>query len=131
MSEFEKFKNRLFEQLGKGYRVIRTEQQDFGERLIGEWKRTFPRTDRIVLVYHFSKRKPSAIDFMRFTRDFQRFHEDYDRSHYIDGGYFVTYGEYDRQEFRYVLSKQYRKIKELIKIESLKEEKSSVKERRP
>ena len=120
MSEFEKLKKSL---ANEGYKCINTRKKDFGKRLIFE-KHRRGRANFRILVYHF-KRKPSVKDFLKFIMDFEKFFEKFDKKgdYYLKGGYFVTYGEYDKKEFKYILNKLDREIAELIKVKSLKEEK--------
>lgn len=127
MSEFEKFTKEFTR---KGYK-FRTYKKAFGERLVGVWKRDFLHTDRGILIYHFSKRTPSVKDFLKFLNDFEKFLKTRSRSYAIDGGYFLTYGGYDKTEFNYVLNKLDENIKELIKIKALKGEKLTVKQKKP
>lgn len=116
MSEFERFMRGL---TNKDYKVVRTDKKAFGERLIAE-KSRWGRANFRVLVYHFSKSKPSIKDFLAFTKDFEGFFGKFDRNYYIKGGYFLTYGEYDKKEFNYILNKLDTKISKLVKIKSLK-----------
>ena len=93
MDEFEKFMKGI---TSKGYKVVRTDRKDFGERLVAHWKRTFPRTDESILIYHFSKEEPSIKDFLEFMKDFEKYKKTFSSKFNIKGGYFVTYGSYAR-----------------------------------
>jgi len=127
MTKFEKFIDKLFKQrrpIDDEYWIVRKRTRGFGERLTYEWKRHW-HNGRI-LIYHFSKRQPTSKDFLKFLRDFENFYDKYDGKYHIDGGYFVTYGKYDK-DIRYALKKIERgKMKELVTIKSLREEKPAV-----
>ena len=127
MSEFEKFKRRFVK---VGYR-FKTYKKDFGERLIGTWDRGFLRANNRILVYHFSKKKPSVTDFGEFVKDFEdfidRFGDDYD----IEGAHFVTYGEYDKRAFKLILERLNKKIRKGINIVKLREEKPKIAKVKP
>jgi len=136
MNEFDNFIDRLFKQLGKeedrDYKIVRRQKKDFGERLIAHlYRHKALRGDYRILIYHY-KRKASVKGLVRFLLDFEKFFEKFHEKgdYYVKGGYFVTYGEYDKKEFRYILNKLDGKMRELITIKSLKEEKPSVKEKK-
>lgn len=127
MGEFEKFKRRFVK---VGYR-FKTYKKDFGERLIGTWDGGFWQTNNRILVYHFSKKKPSVTNFGEFVKDFEnfidRFGDDYD----IEGAHFVTYGEYDKRAFKLILERLNKRIRKRIKIVKLKEEKPTIAKVKP
>jgi hypothetical protein len=119
MSEFDKFMKEIAR---KGYKVIRSDKRDFGERLVAELKRGTFKADYRILIYHFSRIKPSIKDFLGFMKDFEMFHKTYSSKFDIKGGYFVTYGKHDRQMKDILKNYKDREVSDLIKIKSLKEE---------
>jgi len=104
------------------YEVIRTTEKVFGERIICHLKKGWRGVDRRILIYHYSKRKPSIAEFGEFINDFEKFLEKFGGMYHVDG-YFVIHGEYDKKGFNLILNRLDSEVRKLVKIKSLKEEK--------
>jgi len=115
LSEFEKW----FKRNWKDYSFTKW-QKDFGQRLVGKYDGGTWHNDRIVLIYHFTERKPTIEDFAGFLKDFERFYDQYD-NYEMGGAYFVVYEEYDKKAFNLLLKKMDEDLKDLVKIKMLEE----------
>lgn len=111
MSEFEKW----FRRNWKDYYFTKW-QKDFGKRLVGKYDAGSWRTDRIVLIHHFTERKPTIDDFAVFLKDAERFYDQYEGDYHIDGIYLVIHEEYDKKAFRLLLNNTDEDLRDLIKI---------------
>jgi hypothetical protein len=114
LSEFDKWASRNW----KDYSFTKW-KKDFGIRLVGKYDGGSWHNNRMVLIYHFSERKPTVEDFALFLKVFGKFYDQYRRQYDIDGGYFVTYQEYDRTAFRLLLSRVDQELKDLVHIKKL------------
>ena len=99
-TEFEKWLNRNWNEY-----AFTKWRKNFGQRIMGKQDGGFWNTNRIVLIYNFSQRKPEVKDFTSFLKDSQKFFRQYENDYEIDGAYFVSYGEYDKKTFNYLLRK--------------------------
>jgi hypothetical protein len=116
LSEFEKWFNRNW----KDYSFTKW-QKDFGQRLVGKYDGGSWHNDSIVLIYHFTERKPTIEDFAGFLKDFERFYDQYEHDYDIDGAYFVVYEEYDKKAFTLLLKNMDEDLKDLVQIKMLEE----------
>lgn len=116
MSEFEKW----FKRNWKDYSFTKW-QKDFGQRLVGKYDGGTWHNDRIVLIYHFTERKPTIEDFAGFLKDFEKFYDQYEHDYEMDGAYFVVYEEYDKKAFNLLLKKMDEDLKDLVQIKMLEE----------
>lgn len=116
MNEFDKW----FRRNWKDYSFTKW-QKDFGQRLVGKYDSGTWHNNRIVLIYHFTERKPTIEDFAGFLKDFERFYDQYDDDYDIDGAYFVVYEEYDKKAFNLLLKKMDEDLKDLVQIKVLEE----------
>lgn len=82
-------------------------------------------SDRLVLIYDFSERKPSVEDFAAFLKDVERFYDNYEGNYDMDGAFFVVYDNYDKKAFRLLLRKS--EVGNVVKIKVF--EKRQVKSR--
>lgn len=115
MSEFEKWSKRNW----KNYSFTKW-KKDFGQRLVGKYEKGgFFGGKNIVLVYHFTERKPSIEDLADFIKDFERFYDQYKSDFDIDGAYLVVYEEYDKKAFSLLLKKMDEDLRGLITIKML------------
>jgi len=115
LSEFEKW----FKRNWKDYSFTKW-QKDFGQRLVGKYDGGIRHNDRIVLIYHFTERKPTIEDFAGFLKDFEKFCDQYD-DYDVDGAYFVVYEEYDKKAFNLLLRKMDEDLRDLVQIKVLEE----------
>lgn len=116
LSEFEKWLKRNW----KDYSFTRW-KKDFGQRMVGKYDGGRWHNDRIVLIYHFTQRKPTIEDFAGFLKDFENFYEQYESGYDIDGAYFVVYEEYDKKAFGLLLKKLDEELGDLVKIKIFEE----------
>ena len=116
VSAFEKWLRRKWKQ----YSFTKW-KKDFGRRLVGKYHPEFWDDDKIVLIHHFSERKPTIEDFAGFLKDFERFYERYDDDYEIDGAYLIIYKEYDKKAFNLLRRKMDNAPRELVKIKVLEE----------
>jgi len=116
VSAFEKWLRRNWKQ----YSFTKW-KKDFGRRLVGKYDGEYFDDNRIVLIHHFSERKPTIEDFAGFLKDFERFYEFYDDDYEIDGAYFIIYEEYDKKAFNLLRRRMDNAPRELVKIKVLKE----------
>jgi len=96
-------------------------KKDFGQRLVGKYDGGTWHNDRIVLIHHFSERKPTIEDFAGFIKDFERFYEYYADDYEIDGAYFMIYEKYDKKAFNLLCRKMDNDLRDLVKIKILEE----------
>lgn len=82
----------------------------------GSW-----HNDSIVLIYHFTGRRPTIEDFAGFIKDFERFYNQYEHDYDIDGAYFVVYEEYDKKAFNLLLRNMDEDLRVFIQIKMLEE----------
>lgn len=115
MNEFEKWSKRNW----KDYSFKRW-QKDFGQRLVGKRDRGSWHKDNIVLIYHFTERKPTIEDFAGFLKDFERFYDQY-HDYERDGAYFVVYEEYEKKAFNILLKKMDNDLRNLVQVKTLQE----------
>lgn len=116
MSEFENWSSRNW----TDYSFTRW-KKDFGQRLVGKYDGGTWDNDRIVLIYHFTERKPTVEDFAGFIKDFEQFYDQYENDYGMDGAYFVVYEEYDKKAFNLLLKKMDEELKDLVQIKMLEE----------
>ena len=100
MSEFEKW----FRRNWRDYQFTKW-KKEFGQRLVGKWAGDWRHNDRIVLIYHFTERKPTVEDFASFLKDLEKFYDDHESDYDIDGAYFVLNGDYEKNSFNLLLKK--------------------------
>ena len=121
MSEFEKW----FKRNWRDYSFTKW-KKEFGQRLVGKLEGDWGHDSRIVLVYHFTERKPTIEDFASFLKDFERFYDDYESDYDIDGAYFILYGDYEKKAFNLLLKKIDDELRDLVKIKSLEEKSMTI-----
>lgn len=114
MSEFGKW----FKRNWKDYLFTKW-RKEFGQRLVGKYDAGAWHNDRIVLIYHFTERKPTVEDFASFLKDFEKFYDQYENDYEMDGAYFVVYEEYDKKAFSLLLKKIDEELRDLVKIKVL------------
>ena len=119
MSEFEKWLKRNW----KDYQFTKW-KKDFGQRLVGKLEGRWH--SRIVLVYHFTERKPTVEDFASFLKDLERFYNDYESDYDLDGAYFILYGDYEKKAFNLLLKRVDDELRDLVKIKSLEEKSMTI-----
>ena len=119
MSEYEKW----FKRNWKDYSFTKW-QKDFGQRLVGKYDGGTWHNNRIVLIYHFTERKPTIEDFAGFLKDFGKFYDQYEHDYETSGAYFVVHEEYDRKAFNILLKKIDKFLKDLVQIKMFEEKRS-------
>ena len=120
MSLFEKWFNRNWSEYS-----FKKYSKDWGQRMVGKKENTF-RNNRIVLIWDLSNKKATVSDFAAFLEDFDKFFGQYDREWEIDGGYFITYSEYDKSAFNVLYKGMADDLRDLVEIKVM-EDKNSVK----
>jgi hypothetical protein len=116
LSEFEKWSKRNW----KDYSFTKW-QKDFGQRLAGKYDGGTWHNDKIVLIYHFTERKPTIEDFAGFLKDFEKFYDQYERDYEMDGAYFVVYEEHDKKAFNLLLKNMDEDLRDFVHIKMLEE----------
>jgi len=116
LGEFEKW----FKRNWKDYSFTKW-KKDFGQRLVGKYNGGLRYNDSIVLIYHFTERKPTIEDFADFLKDFEKFYDQYENDYDVDGAYFVVYEDYDKKAFNLLLRKMDEDLKDLVQIKVLEE----------
>jgi len=116
LSEFEKW----FKRNWNDYSFTKW-HKEFGHRLVGKWEGDWRHNSRIVLIYHFTERRPTIEDFASFLKDFERFYDDYESDYNMEGAYLVLYGDYEKETFNLLLKKSDEELRDLVRIKSFEE----------